>query len=105
MAERINNDNFEEKVLNSDLPVVVDFYSDSCVACKRWAPVLGDIEDEFENKIKVFKVNTSFDVELARQYEVTANPTLIFVNDKKVVDRKVGMQKPEELRKWIEKYL
>ena len=105
MAERINNDNFEEKVLNSDLPVVVDFYSDSCVACKRLAPVLGDIEDEFENKIKVFKVNTSFDVELARQYEVTANPTLIFVNDKKVVDRKVGMQKPDELRKWIEKYL
>ena len=46
MAQRINKDNFEEKVLKSPLPVLVDFYSDSCIPCKQLSPVLGDIEDE-----------------------------------------------------------
>ena len=46
MAERIKLQDFDEKVLNSSLPVLVDFYSDSCVPCKRLAPVLGTVEDE-----------------------------------------------------------
>ena len=46
MAQRINKDNFEEKVLKNPLPVLVDFYSDSCIPCKQLSPVLGDIEDE-----------------------------------------------------------
>ncbi len=58
MAVRISKEEFEEKVLNSKLPVLVDFYSDSCIACKRLAPALGEIEDEFEDKIKV--VNTLY---------------------------------------------
>ena len=76
MAVRVSKTDFEEKVLKEKLPVLVDFYSDSCVACKKLAPVLGNAEDDYEDKIKVYKVNTNFDVELAEQYEVQANPTL-----------------------------
>ena len=47
MAVRISEADFEEKVLKSDKPVIVDFYSDSCVACKKLAPVLGDVEDDY----------------------------------------------------------
>ena len=65
-----------EKVLKSDKPVIVDFYSDSCVACKKLAPVLGGIEDDYEDALNVYKVNTNFDAALAEKYEVTANPTL-----------------------------
>ena len=79
MAARISKADFDEKVLKSKLPVIVDFYSDSCVACKKLAPVLGDIEDDYEDKLHVYKVNTNFDGELADEYEVTANPTLLFV--------------------------
>ena len=61
MAVRINKDDFEEKVLKSDLPVIVDFYSDSCIACKKLAPALGDVEDDYEGKLYVYKVNTNFD--------------------------------------------
>ena len=89
----------------SKLPVIVDFYSDSCVACKKLAPVLGDIEDDYEDKLHVYKVNTNFDGELADEYEVTANPTLLFVKDAEVLDRKVGAQKPADLKAWVEELL
>ena len=86
MAARISKDDFEEKVLKSDLPVIVDFYSDSCVACKKLAPVLGGVEDDYEGRINVYKVNTNFDAELAEKYEVTANPTLLFVKAKVAIE-------------------
>ena len=53
MAVRINKDDFEEKVLKSNLPVIVDFYSDSCIACKKLAPALGDVEDDYEGKLYI----------------------------------------------------
>ena len=70
MAQRINKDNFEEKVLKSPLPVLVDFYSDSCIPCKQLSPVLGDIEDEREDTLSVYKVNVNYDMELAEKYDV-----------------------------------
>lgn len=103
MAVRISEADFEEKVLKSDKPVIVDFYSDSCVACKKLAPVLGDIEDEYEETIHVYKVNTNFDAELAEKYEVTANPTLLFIKEGQVVERTVGAQKAADIKAIVEK--
>ena len=100
MAVRVSKTDFEEKVLKEKLPVLVDFYSDSCVACKKLAPVLGNAEDDYEDKIKVYKVNTNFDVELAEQYEVQANPTLILFKDGQAKDRKTGALKQVELNLW-----
>jgi len=65
MAARVNKDEFEGKVLKSDIPVLVDFYSDSCVPCKKMTPVIGDVEDDMEGKLAVYKVNINFDTELA----------------------------------------
>lgn len=100
MAARISKADFDEKVLKASSGNC-DFYSDSCVACKKLAPVLGDIEDDYEDKLHVYKVNTNFDGELADEYEVTANPTLLFVKDAEVLDRKVGVQKPADLKAWV----
>lgn len=105
MAVRISKEEFEEKVLNSKLPVLVDFYSDSCIACKKLAPALGEIEDEFEDKLVVVKVNTNFDLELAQQYEVISNPTILLIKDGEVVDRKTGAQNPARLKDWITPHL
>ena len=55
MALRITKAEFEEKVLKSDIPVIVDFYSDSCMPCKQLSPILGDIEDENENQKRIRK--------------------------------------------------
>ena len=90
---------------DESLPVLVDFYSDSCVACKKLAPVLGNAEDDYEDKVKVYKVNTNFDVELAEQYEVQSNPTLILFKDGQVKDRKVGAMKQADLNSWIEEQI
>ena len=72
MAARANAENFEELVLKSELPVLVDFYSDSCIPCKMMAGVVGDIEDDYEGKLNVYKVNVNFDESLASKYEVLA---------------------------------
>ncbi len=61
--------------------------------------------DDYEDKLHVYKVNTNFDGELADEYEVTANPTLLFVKDAEVLDRKVGAQKPADLKAWVEELL
>ena len=68
MALRINAENFEEKVLKADKPVLVDFYSDSCIPCKQMAGILGDIEDENEDDIYIYKVNVSPDSDLLRKW-------------------------------------
>ena len=52
MAKRISSDDFESEVLNSSLPVVVEFYSDSCIPCKQLSPILGGIEDDYEEKLR-----------------------------------------------------
>ena len=101
MAARVSKADFEEKVLKEALPVLVDF----CVVCKKLAPVLGNAEDDYEDKIKVYKVNTNFDAELAEQYEVQANPTLIFFQNGQAKDRKTGALKQAELNSWIEEQL
>ncbi len=102
MAERITAENFESNVVGNSLPVLVDFYSDSCVACKKISPVLADYEEEHEGSIAVYKVNTGYDTELSEKYGVQANPTLIlFVNGEEKA-RNVGALSPMALDKFVE---
>ena len=105
MAARISKEDFEQKVLQSELPVIVDFYSDSCIPCKQLSPILGDIEDDYEDKLKVFKVNVNYDAELAEQYQVLASPTLIFFKEGKEADRIRGLVKKPELAEHVEALL
>lgn len=105
MAERINKDNFEEKVLKSSIPVLVDFYSDSCVPCKMLSPILGDLEEEREGKLAVYKVNVNYDAELVEQYGVMGAPTLILFEQGEIKDRKTGAVKKNVLTEWIDQQL
>ena len=102
MAERIKLSDFEEKVLNSSVPVLIDFYSDSCVPCKRLAPVVGTEEDERAGSLLVYKVNINFDADAASEYEVTAAPTLVLFKDGKETARHTGVFRKDELTSWID---
>lgn len=102
MAERIKLQDFDEKVLNNPLPVLVDFYSDSCVPCKRLAPVIGTVEDEKAGELAVFKVNINFDADAAEKYEVSAVPTLVLFNGGEEKARHTGIFKKDELASFIE---
>ena len=97
MAKRVSKDDFDKEVLQSELPVIVDFYSDSCIPCKQLSPILGDIEDDYEDKAKVVKVNINFDEELMEKYEVMASPTLVFFKDGEEVNRIKGVAKKADL--------
>ncbi len=105
MAVRITAGDFDEKVLGSFLPVLVDFYSDSCIACKKLAPLLGDIEDDYEDKLIVYKLNTNFDGSAAEKYGVLSNPTLILFKDGKEAARQVGAKTYDDLCQWIDEII
>lgn len=102
MSVRVNAQDFENEVLKSDIPVLVDFYSDSCVPCKRLSPVLADIEEQFADSLKVAKVNINFDSELAEQYEVQAAPTLVLFKGGQETARLRGSIKKDEIIQLIQ---
>ena len=102
MAVRVSNADFEEKVLKEKLTVLVDFYSDSCVPCKRIAPLLSEVAAADPDGLKVVKVNINFDAELAEQYAVQAAPTLVFFQNGAEVARLRGLVKKAELTEVID---
>lgn len=105
MAVKISSDNFEEKVIKSEIPVLVDFYSDSCIACKKISPAIGEAEDELDGKIVFYKVNTNFDESLTEKYEILSRPTLILFKNGEEQDRKSEIMKPKALIEWLKSYL
>ncbi len=104
MADRIGKEKFEEKVLKSDLPVLVDFYSDSCIACKKLAPALSQTEERLEGSFHFYKVNTNYEAELTEKYEILSSPTLLVFRNGQEAGRKTGALKSQELMDWLKSF-
>ena len=96
MLHSITNDNFESEVLNSNIPVLLEFYSDSCIPCKRMSPILAELEEEHTD-IKVSKLNIKFGADTARKYNVMSSPTIVFFKDGEEVNRIKGVAKKADL--------
>ena len=77
MVVKITNDNFEEEVLKSDKPVLLDFWADWCGPCKMMSPVVEELADELEGQVKVGKVNVDEEAALALKYQIMSIPTLV----------------------------
>lgn len=105
MAERISGQDFEEKVEQTQGLVLVDFYTDSCMACKQLSPTLGSIEEEYNGKVTVYKVNAGYEDELADKYQIKSAPTLLIFKKGEVVDRKTGVQTKTVLTQWLDEYV
>lgn len=102
MAVRVSGDTFEAEVLNADGLILADFYSDSCVPCKRLSPVLAEIEEEHSDGTRLVKININFDAELAEKYEVQSVPTLVFFRNGEEISRLNGSIKKGEIVSAIE---
>ena len=87
---KVTDQNFEQEVLNSDMPVLVDFYADWCGSCKMLSPVVEEIAQENSN-IKVIKVNVDESQETAVKYQVMSIPTLVVIKNGNEVTRSVGV--------------
>ena len=96
MLQSITNDNFESEVLNSNIPVLLEFYSDSCIPCKRMSPILAELEEEHTD-IKVSKLNIKFGADTARKYNVMSSPTIVFFKDGEEKGRTRGLVKKAEI--------
>lgn len=88
-ALHINKDNFHQEVLNSDRPVLLDFFASWCGPCRMVGPILDEIAEERED-IKVCKVNIDEQPELAHRYRIMTIPTLMVVDGGKVVSKAAG---------------
>lgn len=101
MSVRANKDTFESEINEAGKLVIADFYSDSCVPCKRMSPLLAETEEENPEGIKLVKLNINFDGETAQKYNVTSVPTLVFFKDGAEKARLTGVVKEAQLAETI----
>lgn len=92
----INQTNFNEEVLNSDKPVLLDFWAVWCGPCRMVSPVIDEIANEYA-EIKVGKINVDEQQELAAQFQVMSIPTLVVVKNGKVVNQAVGARPKSQI--------
>lgn len=105
MAFKFTDANFDQEALQSDVPVVVDFYADWCGPCKMMSPIVDELSTAYEGKAKIGKVNTDENRAVASKYNIMSIPTILFIKNGEVVDTVVGALPKAVLEDKINKML
>lgn len=97
MEYTFTSENFEEEVLKSDVPVLVDMFATWCGPCKMMAPVVAQLAEEYKGSVKVGKLDIDQNVDIVAQYKIMSVPTFLVIKDGEVVKKLVGAVSKEEL--------
>ena len=100
--KNLSLDNFDNEVSSSNLPVLVDFWAEWCGPCKSLGPILEEISNDLEGKLKVAKVNLDENQDLAMKYSIRSIPTLLLFKEGKLIDTKVGLLPKSDLVEWLD---
>ncbi len=101
-AAEVTDNQWESAVLESDVPVLVDFWAEWCAPCRAMGPYVDKLAEEYEGKLKVLKINTQDNPEVPAKYGITAIPTFLLIKGGEVVKQMVGSQKYDELKNVVE---
>ena len=99
----LTKENFAQEVLKSPVPVLVDFWAEWCGPCKMIAPVLGELADEYDGRVKIGKVNIDNEQALAGEYGIRAIPTLLLFHNGQVAEQIVGLRSKRDLKASFDK--
>lgn len=99
----LGDENFDQEVLQSDTPVLVDFWADWCMPCKMLAPTIEELANEFDGRVKVGKVDTDANRDVSVKFEISAIPTILLFKGGEVVRKFVGVTSKQEFVAELEK--
>ena len=94
---KITGENFESEVLKADKPVILDFYADWCGPCKMMSPIIDEIAEELGDRVKVGKVNSDDEMDLAEQFGIMSIPTIIVFKNGEVTETFVGVTEKSKI--------
>ena len=93
---------FDSEVLQSELPVIVDFWADWCAPCRRVSPILEELADDYAGRVRIAKVNVDEEVEITERYAIRSMPTFLFIRDGEVIDQISGARPREDFEAHLE---
>lgn len=93
----ITSKNFEQEVSKSEIPVLLDFWASWCGPCKILSPIVDEVAEEVNGKVKVGKINVDEEQELARAFNIMSIPTLVVINNGKLVNQSVGVISKQQI--------
>jgi len=102
---KINKDNFQEEITNSQIPVIIDFWASWCGPCQMMGPVFEELSNDYEGKLKFAKISTEDDPELANQFQIQGIPCLVITKEGKEIDRITGFAQKEILKQKIDEIM